>query len=94
MFNQHVQNPQTAQLVQHLKIFLIIVQLISAALIVLIFKRMIRSFPQGLTLSPHHPVAWPPCQRATGLSTQTRRVTLRQSSAGLQGTVPSGCPSV
>lgn len=53
----------------------------------LIFKRTIRSFLHGLTLSRHHPVAWPPCQRATGLSTQTQRVTLKQSPAGLQGTV-------
>lgn len=67
------------------------VQLISAAYFALIFKRMIRIFPKALTLSPHHPVAWPPCQRATGLSTQTQRVTRRQTAAGLQGTACSGC---
>lgn len=74
---------------QHLQIFVIMIHLICAAHFDLMITRLIRSFPQSLTLSHHRPVAWPPCQKVTGLSTQTQRVTLRQSSAGPQGTVLS-----
>lgn len=46
---------------------------------------MVLSFPRGV--SPCPPAAWLPCQRATGVWTQTQTATLTQTPVGLSGTL-------